>query len=171
MVGADTDEAAADTLNLRVAGAAPSAQRWRLQVEFEPTVPVLGGPTAHRLRAHRVKMGLRRVFEIPVPQPFLTHNLETGVLASGAKDDNRITFSPPVQWPTGLFMRFRGDPKVYMTTDDQGGVTPPLRQALNNAVIDTEPMMRVRYDPDDPASFGTDRRGTERSVRTFVEAI
>ena len=70
-VFAETDQAAADSLNLQTVASTGGAQRWRLRVEFEPTVPVMGAPTAHRLRAHRFKMGVRRVFEFPMPQPFL----------------------------------------------------------------------------------------------------
>ena len=167
-VASDVTEAAADTQDLHTIVVSNGAQRWRLFVEFEPTVPVLSGAAAAELVAHQLAHGWVEPFDLPMPQDAEVEAGQRTATGDAGADTVVITGLP---LPTGAFISFAGDTKVYLTTDDAGGITPPLRVELTDAAVDVTPMLHCRYARSGEIGFGTDRRGVLRLRRTFVEAL
>ena len=144
------------------------AQRWRLTVVLEPTVPGLKDYRAALLSALESQLGAIGSFELEVPQLVTLPPGQPAVTATGGARGRAVEFSQPL--PIGRFVSFAGHGKVYQLSEADE-VTPPLRRTLAAAAVNLSPTMRVRFAA--PASgFAADRRsGAVRITRTLVEVL
>ena len=168
LISSDTTESVTDYRDLGVVVTGNGVQRWRARIEFEPTVPALGNAAAAALAAHQLAHGHLASFDLPMPQDV---DVATGARTATGDAGAEVVTLTGLPIPTGAFVSFAGDHKVYMTTDDQGGIAPPLRMPLAAAAVNIAPMLRCRYARAGEMGFSTDRRGVLRLVRTFVEAL
>ena len=161
-----------DTLSLKSQIVETQAQRWRVRIRFKGTK----GNEGAAIAAHRNRLGKRRTFALPMPQPLGVTPPTAPLTATGAAGASRLTLSASEDIEAGVFFTLAGSAKVYQIYAKRTGtaaleITPPLLEAVTSAAMDFSPDLTCRYSLDGDMVMRYSSGQVSRPVIEVTEAL